>query len=62
MKGYPAHIGTNMTDKDDDVSEIYRPFVYPFDLAWEKVKALKTRDSNTSEITDVIQDLRHQEI
>lgn len=62
MKGYPPHIAITMNDKDDDVPELYKPFVYPFDLAWEKVEDLKKRERNTGGITEALQDLRYEEI
>lgn len=61
MKGAPPHVATSMTETDE-VPEQYKPLVFPFDLAWEKVEELKHIDSTTTELTDALRELKYQEI
>lgn len=60
MKGAPQHVITALTE-DDEIPERFKPLVYPFELAWEKVEELK-RNEETIELTDALRELKYQEI
>ncbi|XP_063699439.1 serine/threonine-protein kinase RIO3 [Culicoides brevitarsis] len=61
MKGPAApHIANNMMQNDDEIPDRFKPLVYPFELAWEKVEEMKK--NSTPDNFDALQQLRYQEI
>lgn len=56
-----------MQAEDDEIPERFKPLVYPFELAWEKVEDMKKNSmgcKKESQIDnlDALQELRSQEI
>lgn len=60
MKGASERAATSMTE---ELPEKFKLLSFPFDLAWEKVDAMKrTEDENSKTINDKLRELKYQEI
>lgn len=68
MKGAPEHIvNSMMQNNDEEMPERFKPLVYPFEFAWEKVEEMKKnsmecKNENQIDKMDALQKLRCQEI
>lgn len=63
MKGAPAHIINAVMTETGEVPEQFKPLVYPFEVAWEKVDELRKREDDAPvELTDALKELKYQEI
>lgn len=61
MKGAPAHVVNAFMAESGELPEKFKPLVYPFEVAWEKVGELKKKEDQT-ELTDALRELKYQEI